>query len=132
MTLKTKNITLFSLVYLISFACLYTCIFFSDIRGFLLILILLSFFNIPSFLVVMVLYYLNLKKMIVTNNLIYISLSILLFLATFLIWNKLTYDPKNIFPIFKEPTYMIFSLCIVSHIISLAFIELIKILKKKF
>lgn len=125
---QTNYITLFALAYLITFTCLYVFLFF-DIRGFLIVLLSLSFISLPSLLGTLILYFMNLKKKFIENRLVYIFSSVFLFIPSFLIWNKLTYDPRNIFPIFEESEYLIFVLCIVSHIAPFICMELITKIK---
>lgn len=127
---QTNNIIHFAVVYLLSFTCLYTYFFF-DIRGFLIVLLLLAFISLPSLLAVILLYYLGNKKKIKINKTFYILLSILLFMPAFLIFDKLSYDPRNIFPIFEEPKYIIYLLCLGANLFALAYLELLNKIRNK-
>lgn len=127
---QTNNIIHFAVAYLLSFTCIYTYLFF-DIRGFLIVLLLLAFISLPSLLAVILLYYLSNRKKIKINKAFYILLSILLFMPAFLIFDKLSYDPRNIFPIFEEPKHMIYVLCFVANLFALAYLELLNKISNK-
>jgi len=122
---KTSNIIHFAIAYLISFTCLYVYLYF-DVRGFLIVLLLLSFISLPSLLGIITLRYLSYKRKFIVNKIIYVLLSIFLFIPTFLTFEKLSYDPRNIFPIFEEPNCLIFLLCFGANLFALLYLELIK------
>lgn len=121
---QTNNIIHFAVTYLLSFTCLYTYLFF-DFRGFLIVLFSLALVNLPSLLVVISLYYWGNKKKIKINKAFYILLSIILFMPAFLVFDKLSYDPRNIFPIFEEPKYLIYLLCLGANLLAIAYLELL-------
>ena len=127
---KTNNIIHFTIAYLISFTSLYVYLYF-DIRGFLLVLLLLSLISLPSLLGIITLRYLSLKRKFIVKKIIYILLSIFLFIPTFLTFEKLSYDPRNIFPIFEESNYIIFLLCLGANLLALIYLELIKKIRIK-
>lgn len=122
---KTVNIVHFALAYLLSFTCLYVYLYF-DFDYFMIIFLLLSFLSSPSLLGVITLRYFSFKRKFIVHEMIYILLSIFLFMLTFLIFEKLSYDTRNLFPVFEEPYYLIFLLCIVANLFAFLYLKLIQ------
>lgn len=127
---QTNNIIHFAVAYLLSFASLYVYFYF-DIKGFFIVLMLLSFISLPSLLAIILLYYLSIRKNFVANKIFYILLSISLFILSFLTFDKLSYDPRNIFPIFEESKYIIYLLCLVANLFAYGYLGLSKKIRKK-
>jgi hypothetical protein len=127
---QTNNIIQFAVAYLLSFTCLYVYFYF-DIRGFLIVLMLLSFISLPSLSAIFILYFLSIKKKFIVGKVFYILLSILLFIPSFLTFDKLSYDPRNIFPIFEESKYIIYLLCLGANLFAIGYLELLKKIRTK-
>jgi hypothetical protein len=127
---QTNNIIHFAVAYLLSFASLYVYFYF-DIRGFFIVIMLLSFISLPSLLAVLLLYYLSIRKKFIVNKIYFILLSILIFMPSFLTFDNLSYDPRNIFPIFEESKYIIYLLCLGANLFAFGYLELLKKIRKK-
>lgn len=127
---QTNNIIHFAVAYLLSFTSLYVYLYF-DTRGFFIVLMLLSFISLPSLSAIIILYYLSIKKKFVVGKVFYILLSIILFILSFLTFEKLSYDPRNIFPIFEESKYIIYLLCLGANLFALGYLDLLKKIRTK-
>ncbi|MCC1484065.1 hypothetical protein [Winogradskyella immobilis] len=82
--------------------------------------------NIPSlFSVLILLAFERLKKRIISEY-IYIIISITITSVILLNWNRWNEGTKNVFPIFEESSLVLFSICVVSHLIPLIIVKLTK------
>ncbi len=120
----------YGIAYLISFSFLYSYFYFS-IELFLLIYILLALINLPSLLVSLALLFFSIKRKIKIYRIIYFFLSFSIFPINLFIYKHLTYDPRNLFPIFEEPLHSIFLLCFISNCIAFLYLELLLVFFKK-
>ena len=126
---KNELTTFYGLIFLITFSSLYVCYYF-DVRGFLIVLLLLATMNLPSLITIIILFYLDSKKKLKVPKWAFVLSAIVLFIPSFILYKSKTEDPRNIFPIFEEPMHKIFLLCIIAHLITMISILIIgKLLK---
>ncbi len=128
---KNEAATQYGLIFLLVFTSLYVYHFF-DIKGFHIVLFMLAVLNLPSLITIIILYYLDAKKNLEIPKWVFVLSAIVLFVPTFIVYKSTTEDPRNLFPIFEEPYYMIFLLCVIAHSIALICILLIEKLRNKF
>lgn len=122
---NNKELVYFGVIYLICFTILYTSIFF-DIIGWFIVYFLLFANSLLSLIAVLLLLKIERKRKKSIHLSIYVILSVILFSISFFTYKKVTYDPRNLFPIFEEPFYVIIILCIVSNLFSIGSLFLIK------
>ncbi|CAL2075597.1 NADH dehydrogenase subunit 6 [Tenacibaculum sp. 190524A05c] len=127
---ESFKITLYSLTLTITFALLYTIIFY-DTTAILLFWALISYINLPTLLIIVFFKYFFTKRRKV-NSLLYVVLSSLLFLPNLFLFKYIYKDPRNIFPIFEEPYSVFFILSICSNIISYVIVKFIEYFSLKF
>ncbi|MEO0528863.1 MAG: hypothetical protein AAFZ89_16645 [Bacteroidota bacterium] len=122
---KNEAATQYALLFLLAFSFLYIYFYF-DIKGFLMVLMLLATLHLPSLFAIVLLYYLDAKKQWGISKLVFVLLAIGSFVPTFMVYKSTAGDPRNLFPIFEEPVFTIFLLCVVAHSIALICILMIE------
>ncbi len=129
---KDQDLLHFSIVYLILFTFSYITIFnFDYIKVWYLFLWVLMIVNLPSLsFILLLLGFERLRcKTFPVNR--YIIASTIIFSATFYLFQIFSYDPRNFWPIFKEPWYFFLVISFCCHIITFLYLLLInKIIKQ--
>ena len=130
-TFKTnEGIFVFGFTYIISFTLLYTFLFY-DISAFIIFLLMILLFNILSLISVLGVSTIIRVKKKKFNFLGYILISIFLFIVSIYYYKIDNSDPRNIFPIFKEPLWLFILLSISTHFIAYLVFKIFTYIKYK-
>lgn len=127
---KDSNVLLFSLIYLLMFTLIYVFVYY-DYNAFLFLFLIVTIYSFPGLISVLILLLIERQYKLKIHSILYVTLSIIAFYISFLVWNRDGHDSRNFYPSLTPKIHIAVYYSTLSHLITYGSFQLFNYLKKK-